>query len=127
MKVNPMGVTLAEVANKLKWGKFLYTVVPHITLGTNKVKEYSLLVFDYDMETVELFHKSQMLGQVVRDNEGNVLVYEDCSTSDSVHHIIDTDDIPLELTRLALRKECEAVDIKDLANSIVWDWSDESN
>lgn len=125
MNISPNEMTLEQVADKLQWGTFLYHVLPQAQLGSNEVKQWSVLVFDYDMEVVELFHKSQMLGQVVQNNGGVALYYEDYATSDSVYGITNFNDVQKALLQLSISKQCLATSIKLVATRTIWGDDDE--
>lgn len=118
MEKNIMATYLAEVASKLQWGKFLYKVIRKVGIEPNSpIIGYDLLMFDYSVELVELFHKSQILGHVVVNDEGEAMEYYSYVNSNSRYDLTSIEEVEEALLTFILDNRLFAVSIDEHASS----------
>lgn len=118
MEKQIMATYLVEVASKLQWGKFLYKVIRKVgTKPNSPIVGYDLLMFDYSTELVELFYKSQILGHVVVNEEGEAMDYLSYVNSNSKYDLTSIEEVERELLTFILDNRLFAVSMDEHASN----------
>lgn len=107
--------TLAQIAQELRWGMMLYHVVPQVNIYKNTNTKYDLLVFEYDPKVIELFYKSEVLGEVTTSDTGYVNHYTDYITSDCVYDLNDATDAEIEVLGVSIKNRCLLLKLEEVA------------
>lgn len=104
--------TLAEIADRLQWGKVLYEV-QKIVLKSGYIHGYNLLVFPYELQMVELFHKQRILNQVVVNEDNEEINYQDYYLSGmNAYNLKRESDVEDYLLKIALDRRVMPYDIQ---------------